>query len=84
MVWFAGYQIVQRIATLGMMGNLMVYLLQFFNLGQVAAANVLAIVAGASNLIAVIGACVADAYLGKFKTIAISSFGTLLVYLLLQ
>ncbi|KOM58157.1 hypothetical protein LR48_Vigan11g119100 [Vigna angularis] len=75
--YILGYQIVQRIATLGMMGNLMVYLLQFFNLGQVAAANVLATVAGASNLTAVIGACVADAYLGKFKTIVISSFGAL-------
>jgi len=53
--------------------------MQFFNLGQVAAANVLGAWAGASNLIPIIGGCVADAYLGKFKTIAISSFGTLLV-----
>ncbi|KAG2380851.1 Protein NRT1/ PTR FAMILY 2.13 [Vigna angularis] len=82
--YILGYQIVQRIATLGMMGNLMVYLLQFFNLGQVAAANVLATVAGASNLTAVIGACVADAYLGKFKTIVISSFGALVVYALIH
>jgi len=62
----------------------MVFLLQFFNLGQVAAANVLATLGGASNLTAVIAACVADAYLGKFKTIAISSFGALMVYALLR
>jgi len=66
------------------MGNFMVFLLQFFNLGQVAAANLLGAWTGVSNLIPIIGACVADAYLGKFKTIAISSFGTLLVYALLH
>ncbi|XP_027905518.1 protein NRT1/ PTR FAMILY 2.13-like [Vigna unguiculata] len=76
--YILGNQIVERIATLGMMGNFMVFLLQFFNLGQVAAANLLGAWTGVSNLIPIIGACVADAYLGKFKTIAISSFGTLL------
>ncbi|KAL9303200.1 hypothetical protein ACSQ67_020463 [Phaseolus vulgaris] len=76
--YILGTQIVEKIATVGMMANFMVYLMQFFNLGQVAAANVLGAWAGASNLIPIIGGCVADAYLGKFKTIAISSFGTLL------
>ncbi|CAJ1949048.1 unnamed protein product [Sphenostylis stenocarpa] len=75
--YILGNQIVERIATMGMMANFMVYLLQFFNLGQVSAANVLGVWIGISNFVPIIGACVADAYLGKFKTIAISSFGTL-------
>ncbi|KAL2337804.1 hypothetical protein Fmac_012250 [Flemingia macrophylla] len=47
---------------------------------EVAAANVLGIRIGVSNFIPIVGACVADAYLGKFNTIAISSFGTLAVF----
>ncbi|KAL2337806.1 hypothetical protein Fmac_012252 [Flemingia macrophylla] len=75
--YILGTQIVERIATVGMTSNFMVYLLKVFNLGQVAAANVLGIWIGVSNFIPIVGACVADAYLGKFNTIAISSFGTL-------
>ncbi|TKY63475.1 NRT1/ PTR FAMILY 2.13 [Spatholobus suberectus] len=75
--YILGNQIIERIATVGMMANFMVYLLQVFNLGQVAATNVIGIWTGVSNFIPIIGACVADAYLGKFRTIAISSFGTL-------
>ncbi|XP_020207446.1 protein NRT1/ PTR FAMILY 2.13 [Cajanus cajan] len=75
--YILGNQVVERIATLGMMANFMVYLLQVFNLGQVAASNILGIWIGVSNFTPILGACVADAYLGKFSTIAISSFGTL-------
>ncbi|KAL2337801.1 hypothetical protein Fmac_012247 [Flemingia macrophylla] len=75
--YILGNYIVERIAAMGMIANFMVYLLKVFNLGQVAAANVIGIWSGVSNLIPIVGACVADAYLGKFNTIAISSFGTL-------
>ncbi|KAK7390651.1 hypothetical protein VNO78_25997 [Psophocarpus tetragonolobus] len=75
--YILGNQIIERIATVGMMANFMVYLLKIFNLGQVDASNVIGICTGVSNFVPIIGACVADAYLGKFRTIAISSFGTL-------
>lgn len=62
-----------------MTANFMVYLLRVFNLGQVAAANVLSIWIGVSNCIPIVGAVIADALLGKFRTIAMASFGTLVV-----
>jgi len=52
---------------------------KFFNLGQVGASNIIGIWSGVSNCIPLIGAAVADSYLGKFRTIAISSFRTLAV-----
>ncbi|XP_061345704.1 protein NRT1/ PTR FAMILY 2.13-like [Gastrolobium bilobum] len=68
---------IERIATFGMTANFMVYLLKVFNLSQIDAANVLSIWYGVSSFIPIIGASLADAYLGKFKTIAVASFGTL-------
>ncbi|RZC23052.1 Protein NRT1/ PTR FAMILY 2.13 [Glycine soja] len=61
----------------------MVYLVKFFNLGQVGASNIIGIWSGVSNCIPLIGAAVADSYLGKFRTIAISSFRTLAGMLIL-
>ncbi|KAL2337805.1 hypothetical protein Fmac_012251 [Flemingia macrophylla] len=44
-------QIVERIAAMGMIANFMVYLLKVFNLGQVAAANVIGICTGGMLII---------------------------------
>lgn len=55
----------------------MVYLVKFFNLGQVGASNITGIWSGVSNCMPLIGAAVVDSYLGKVRTIAMSSFGTL-------
>lgn len=57
----------------------MVYLLKVYNMNQVGAANVISIWNGVSNFIPIIGAFIADAYVGKFRTIAVASFATLLV-----
>ncbi|KAJ1386016.1 Proton-dependent oligopeptide transporter family [Sesbania bispinosa] len=57
--------------------NFMVYLLKVYHLSQVGAANVVSIWYGVMNFIPVVGASVADASLGKFRTIAMASFGTL-------
>ena len=62
----------------------MVYLLQVFNMSQVGAANVVSIWIGVSNCIPILGAAVADAYLGKFRTIVLASFATLVVCKLLS
>ncbi|KAJ1421077.1 Proton-dependent oligopeptide transporter family [Sesbania bispinosa] len=68
---------IERIATFGMTINFMVYLLKVYHLSQVGAANVVSIWYGVVNFIPIVGASVADASLGKFRTIAMASFGTL-------
>ncbi|KAF7829426.1 protein NRT1/ PTR FAMILY 2.13-like [Senna tora] len=77
MPYILGNETIERIATYGMAANFMVFLLKVFNLGQVGAANVISIWHGSSNFIPILGAFLADSYLGKFRTIAGASFATL-------
>ncbi|KAK7274700.1 hypothetical protein RIF29_15797 [Crotalaria pallida] len=83
MPYILGNETIERLATFGLMANFMVYLLKVFNLNHVSAANVITLSLGVSNCIPIIGAFIGDAYLGKFKTIAISSFATLLGIIIL-
>lgn len=69
----------ERLATYGLTANFMVYLMREFQMDQVVAANILNIWSAASNFATIIGALVADNYLGKFRTIALGSFASLAV-----
>ncbi|KAJ7961766.1 NRT1/PTR family protein 2.2 [Quillaja saponaria] len=77
MAKLAGNETIERLATFGMTANFMVYLLREYNMDQVMAANILNIWVASCNVAPVLGAFVADAYLGKFRTIATASFATL-------
>lgn len=78
-VYCAGNETIERLATFGMTANFMVYLMKEYNMDQVVASNILNTWLGVCNIIPIFGAFVADAYLGKFKTIAAASFASLLV-----
>ncbi|KAJ7943538.1 NRT1/PTR family protein 2.2 [Quillaja saponaria] len=78
MPYILGNETFERFATYGITINLMVYLLGVFHMDQVFAANIVNVWIGLSNFTPVIGAFVADIFLGKFKSIAYASFGTLL------
>lgn len=75
----AGNETIERLATFGMTANFMVYLMKEYNMDQVLASNILNTWLGVCNIIPVFGAFIADAYFGKFKTIAAASFASLLV-----
>ncbi|KAI3885546.1 hypothetical protein MKX03_009244 [Papaver bracteatum] len=64
----------ERLASYGLIGNFMVYLLTHFNMNQIYAANLLTVWAGTTNFAPLIGAFLSDAYLGRFKTLAYASF----------
>ncbi|KAE9595576.1 putative proton-dependent oligopeptide transporter family, major facilitator superfamily [Lupinus albus] len=83
MPYILGNETIERLATFGLISNFMVYLLKVFNLDQISAANVINIWSGVSNCLPIIGAFIGDACLGKFRTIAIASFGTLLGIIIL-
>ncbi|KAH7515868.1 hypothetical protein FEM48_Zijuj10G0072100 [Ziziphus jujuba var. spinosa] len=72
-----GNEAIQRLATFGLTANFMVYLVREFHMDQVEAANILNIWNGASNLLPLLGAFLADAYLGKYLTILLASFAAL-------
>ncbi|XP_061338800.1 uncharacterized protein LOC133285564 isoform X2 [Gastrolobium bilobum] len=82
-LFIIGNETIERIATYGMTTNFMVYLLKVFHLSHVGAAKVIIIWSAVSNFIPIIGASLADAYLEKFKTIAMASFGTLVGMMIL-
>ncbi|KAF8088262.1 hypothetical protein N665_0547s0012 [Sinapis alba] len=73
-----GNETLERLGTIGLLSNFMVYLTRVFHLEQVEAANVINIWAGFTNLTPLVGAFISDAYVGRFKTIAFASFATLL------
>ncbi|KAL5722551.1 hypothetical protein ACHQM5_006060 [Ranunculus cassubicifolius] len=78
MPFVLGNETFERLATIGLLANFMVYLLNVYHLDQVTATNISNIWSGTTNFAPLIGAYVSDAYLGKFKTIAIASVGSLL------
>lgn len=78
-VVFAGNETFERLATVGLLANFNVFLMTQFHLDQVYASNVINIWSGISNFAPLLGAFISDAYVGRFRTIAFSSFAALLV-----
>ncbi|XP_068339100.1 protein NRT1/ PTR FAMILY 2.6-like [Pyrus communis] len=67
----------------GWLSNLIVYLIQEFNVKSIDAAQISNIVAGSSSFFPVIGAIIADSFSGPFSVISISSCISLLGIVLL-
>ncbi|RDX68579.1 putative protein NRT1/ PTR FAMILY 2.14, partial [Mucuna pruriens] len=80
MPFILGNDTIERLATFGMQANFVVYLMKVYNMDQVLAAYILNTWLAVSNITPLVGAFVADAYLGKFQTIALSSFASLVVH----
>ncbi|XP_038703499.1 protein NRT1/ PTR FAMILY 2.13-like [Tripterygium wilfordii] len=78
MPFILGNESCERLATFGMLANLMVYFLKVFHMDVASAANLINIWSGVTNFAPVLGALISDAFLGKFKTIAFASFAALL------
>ncbi|XP_049410299.1 protein NRT1/ PTR FAMILY 2.3-like [Solanum stenotomum] len=71
------------LAAAGWNNNLIVYLIEEFNMNSVSAAKVYNMANGCSTIFPILGAVVADSFLGCFSVIWISSFISLLGVLLL-
>ncbi|XVF84816.1 hypothetical protein PTKIN_Ptkin17bG0069800 [Pterospermum kingtungense] len=78
MPFVLGNETFERLASFGLMANFMVYLQSEYHMNQVQAATILNSWSGAFNFAPIFGAYVSDAYIGKFKTIALGSFSSLL------
>lgn len=73
----------ERLASIGMVANFMVFLLTQYQMEQVMASNVLSIWSGITNFAPLIGAYISDAHLGRFTTIAYATFSSFLVRLII-
>ncbi|XWS71781.1 hypothetical protein CRYUN_Cryun03dG0168100 [Craigia yunnanensis] len=58
----------------GWLANLIVYLVEEFNVESINATQISNVVHGCINLIPIVGAIIADSFLGTFSVVAISSF----------
>lgn len=75
----AGNETFEKLATLGLLANIMVYLQDQFHMKQVFATNVINIWSGTTNFAPLIGAFLSDAYFGRFRTLAYASIASFLV-----
>lgn len=76
---YAATETFEKVATIGVVANLTVYLVKRFNIGQIEAANITNIFFGTLNFAPLLGAFISDVYLGRFKTLAYGCFASLLV-----
>lgn len=75
----AGNETFERLAAFGLLANFMVYLTREYHMEQVSASNIIYIWSGITNFAPLVGAFICDAYAGRFRTIAVASFSSLLV-----
>ncbi|OMO91055.1 Proton-dependent oligopeptide transporter family [Corchorus olitorius] len=68
----------ERVATAGLIPNMILYLTQQYNMENTAAASVIFIWTAASNLTPILGALIADSYTGKYRTVG---FGSIISFL---
>ncbi|VAH67549.1 unnamed protein product [Triticum turgidum subsp. durum] len=68
----------EKVGSVGVAANLTVYLVNRYNIGRLAAANITNIFYGTLNFAPLLGAFISDAYLGRFRTLAYGSFFSLL------
>ncbi|KAH7570169.1 hypothetical protein ACOSQ2_018464 [Xanthoceras sorbifolium] len=78
MPYILGNETFERLGTIGLVANMMVYLMREYHYTQVSAVNILNIWSGVSNFAPLVGAFVSDKYLGRFKTIAFASIFSIL------
>ncbi|KAF5823908.1 putative proton-dependent oligopeptide transporter family [Helianthus annuus] len=69
----------EKVASYGLLPNMILYLTEVYNMQAVTGATVLYIWSAFSNGLSLFGAFVSDSYLGPFRVIAFGSLSTLLV-----
>ncbi|KAH0675300.1 hypothetical protein KY285_023101 [Solanum tuberosum] len=68
----------ERIASYGLLMNMIIYLMTYYNMTAATGTTILALWAALSNGLAIVGAIVADSYLGRFRAVAFGSISTLI------
>lgn len=69
----------ERVASIGLQSNMIMYLTREYNLEATTAAYILFVWSAVSNLMPVLGAFVADSYAGRYRMVGFGSIATLAV-----
>ncbi|XP_057775927.1 protein NRT1/ PTR FAMILY 1.2-like isoform X2 [Salvia miltiorrhiza] len=78
-----GNEALERMATFGLSPNMTLYLINEYHMQMTTAANVLFMWSAATNFMPIVGAVIADSYLGRFHTIGFGSIVCLVGIILL-
>lgn len=73
----------EKVASYGLVTNMILYLMKDYHLGVAKGTNVLFFWTAATNFMPILGAFLSDSYLGRFLTIGLASFCSLLGMFLL-
>ncbi|KAK4568377.1 hypothetical protein RGQ29_003959 [Quercus rubra] len=76
--YIIGNESFEKLASMSLISNITVYLTTKYNLSGIFVVNVVYIWNGSSNIASLAGAFVADAYLGRFRTLLFGSIASLL------
>ncbi|KAK2438996.1 Major facilitator superfamily protein [Trifolium repens] len=83
--FFMGMVAGLSLASTGIVGNLIVYLISEFNIKSINAAQIVNVVIGSNNLIPIVAAIVADSFFGSFSvafaTSCVALLGTIILFL---
>ncbi|CAK9316666.1 unnamed protein product [Citrullus colocynthis] len=74
MPYILGNETFERLASMGLLANFMVYLIKIYHMNQVSATGLMGLWTGVTNFLPLLGAFLSDAYIGRYWTIAIASF----------
>lgn len=69
----------ERVASIGLHSNMIMYLTREYNLETTAATIILFIWSAVTNLMPVLGAFISDSYAGRYRMVGFGSIATLLV-----
>lgn len=69
----------ERVASYGLLPNMIFYLMKEYNLGLTVASNMLFYWSAATNFLPILGAFLSDSYLGRFLTICLGCIVSFLV-----
>ncbi|XP_019152893.1 PREDICTED: protein NRT1/ PTR FAMILY 2.11-like [Ipomoea nil] len=78
MPFIIGNETFEKLGAIGTLSNLLVYLTTVFNLKHITAANLLNVFNGTTNFATILGAFICDTYLGRYKTLGISTVNSFL------
>lgn len=77
--WNAANESFEKVASYGLVPNMILYLIKDYHMGVAKGTNILFFWQAATNFTPILGAFVADSYLGRFLTIGLGSICSLLV-----
>ncbi|CAN1824856.1 Protein NRT1/ PTR FAMILY 1.2 [Linum perenne] len=83
MPFIIGNEAFEKVASYGVAPNMIMYLMKDYKMGVAKAANILFLWSAATNFMPLFGAFLSDSFLGRYLTITIGSFFTLLGTILL-